>query len=99
MFCLYLNPFLNYSYRYLNRHELQKVHQKRQYLKTLLKLTKSTKEERTYARKDLEHLLDGYIFYPISTPSIKEILEHNIITDKNTLKLIVNEMKFPQTFS
>ena len=99
MFSLYLNPFLNYSYRYLNRHELRKVHQKRQHVKTLLKLTKLTKEERRYARKDHEHLLHGCIFYHISTPSIQEILEHNTITDKNTLKLIVNEMKFPQTFS
>ena len=35
------------------------------HVKTLLKLTKLTKEERTSARKDLEHLLGRYIFYPI----------------------------------
>ena len=62
-----------------------------QHLKTLLTLTKLTKEERTSTRKDLDHLLDGHIFYPISTwpPSIKEIPEHNPITDKNTFKLIL----------
>ena len=61
-----------------------------EHLKTLLKLTKLTKEERTSAREDLAHLLDGYIFYPTSTwpPSIKEIVEHNTITDRNTFKLI-----------
>ena len=44
-----------------------------QHLKTLLTLTKLTKKERVSTRKELEQLLDGYIFYPISTwpPSIK----------------------------
>ena len=62
-----------------------------QHLETLLTLTKLTKEERTSTRKDLEHLLEGHIFYPIFTwpPSIKEISEHNPITDKNTFKLIL----------
>ena len=62
-----------------------------QHLKTLFKLTKLTKEERTSARKDLEHLFNRYIFYPISTwpPTIKEILEHNTIAEKNTFKLIL----------
>ena len=59
------------------------------HLKTLLTLTILTKEERTSTRKNLEH--DGQIFYRISTrpPSIKEIIEHNPITDKNTFKLIL----------
>ena len=73
------------------------------YLKTLLTLTILTNEERTSSRKNLEHLLDRQIFYPISTrpPSIKEILEHNPITDKNILKRISLPMvmEFPQTFS
>ena len=62
-----------------------------QHLKTLFTLTKSTKEEQTSTRKDLDHVLDVHIFYPISTwlPSTKEILEHNLITDKNTFKLIL----------
>ena len=50
-----------------------------------------TNEERITKRENLKHLLDGYIFYPISTwpLSIREILEHDIITDKNTFKLIL----------
>ena len=62
-----------------------------EHLNTLLKLTKLTKEERTSARGDLVHLLERYIFYPISTwlPSSKEIVEHNTITDRNTFKLIM----------
>ena len=62
-----------------------------QHLKTLLTLTKLTKKERASTRKDLEQLLDGHIFYPISTwsPSIKEILEHNTITNKNTFTVIL----------
>ena len=38
-----------------------------------------------------EHLLDGRIFYPISTwpSSIREIPKHDTITDKNTFKLIL----------
>ena len=60
-----------------------------QHLKTLLGLNKLTKEERIARREKLKHLLDGYIFYPISTwpSSIREILEYNTITDKNTFKL------------
>ena len=74
-----------------------------QHLKTLFKLTKLTKEERTSARKDLEHLFNRYIFYPISTwpPTIKEILEHNTIAEKNTFKLILfayGNGIFPNTF-
>ena len=55
-----------------------------QHLKTLLKLNKLTKEERMTTRKNLKHLLDRYTFYPISTwpSSIKEILEHDTITNK-----------------
>ena len=55
-----------------------------QHLKTLLKLNKLTKEERISTRKNLKHLLDGYIFYPTSTwsSSIKEFLEHDTIADK-----------------
>ena len=62
-----------------------------QHLKTLLTLTILTKEERTFTRKNLEHLFGGHIFDPISTrpPCIKEILKHNPITDKNTFKLIL----------
>ena len=61
-----------------------------QHLKTLLKLNKLTKEERISKREKLKHLLDGYIFYPISTcsSSIRKILEHDTITHKNTLRLI-----------
>ena len=61
----------------------------RQHLKTLLELNKLTKEERIAKRQNLKHLLDGYIFYPISTwpSSIREILEYDTITDKNTFKL------------
>ena len=73
------------------------------YLKTLLTLTILTNEERTSTRKNLEHLLDRQIFYPISTrpPSIKEILEHNPITDKNILKRISlpMAMEFPNVFT
>ena len=76
---------------------------KGQHLKTLLTLTMLTKEERTSTQKTLEHLLDGHLFYPISTwpPSIKEILEHNPITDKNIFKLILFAYgnKFSETFS
>ena len=59
------------------------------HLKALLTLTILTKEERTSTRKNLEHLLDGHIFYPTSTQprSIKKILKHNPITDKNKFKL------------
>ena len=62
-----------------------------QHPKTLLELNKLTNEERTTKQENLKHLLDGYIFYPISTwpLSIREILEHDIITDKNTFKLIL----------
>ena len=62
-----------------------------QHLKTLLTLTKLTKKERASTRKDLEQLLDGHIFYPISTwsPSIKKILEHNTIINKNTFTVIL----------
>ena len=69
----------------------QKYIKEGQHLKTLLKLNKLTKEESIFPRKDLKHLLDGYIFYPISTwpSSIKEILEHDTIIDKNTFKLIL----------
>ena len=48
-----------------------------QHLKTLLKLNKLTKEERISIRENLKHILDGYIFYPISTwpSSIREIFD------------------------
>ena len=61
-----------------------------QHLKALLKL-KLTKEGRIPKRDSLKHLLDGYIFYSISTwpSSIKEILEHDTITNKNTFKIIL----------
>ena len=62
-----------------------------QHLKKLLKLNKLTKEESISKRENLKHLLDGYIFYPISIwpSSIRVILEHDTITDKNTFKLIL----------
>ena len=62
-----------------------------QHLKTLLELNKLTNEERITKRENLKHLLDGYIFYSISTwPfSIREILEHDTRTDKNNFKLIL----------
>ena len=61
-----------------------------QHLKTLLKLIK-LKEKSISKLENLKHLLDGYIFYPISTwpSSIRKILKHNTITDKNTLNLIL----------
>ena len=59
------------------------------HLKTLLYLNKFTKEERIAKREKLKHLLDGYIFYLISTwpSSVREIVEHDTITNKNTFKL------------
>ena len=47
----------------------------RQHLKTILELNKLTKDE--YISKREKHLLDGYIFYPISTwpSSVIKILE------------------------
>ena len=62
-----------------------------QHLTTLLTLAILTKEKRRSTQKNLEALLDGQIFYPISSlsTSIKEFLEHNPITDKNTFKLIL----------
>ena len=63
----------------------------RQHLNTLLKPAKLTKEDRISARKDPEHLVARYIFYPIPAwpSSIKKILEHNTITNKNTFQLIL----------
>ena len=64
----------------------------RQHLKILSILTILTKEERTSTRKKtLNIFLMDKIFCPISTwpPSIKEIIEHNPITDKDTFKLIL----------
>ena len=63
----------------------------RQHLKTLLELNKLTKEERISKRENLKHLLEEYIFYPISAwpSSIRKILEHDTIIDKNTFKLIL----------
>ena len=42
-------------------------------------------------RENLKHLLNRYIFYSISTwpSSMREILEHDTITDKNTFKVIL----------
>ena len=62
-----------------------------QHLKTLLELNKLTKEELISTREKLKHLPNGYIFYPLSTwpSSIKETLDHDTITDKNTFKLIL----------
>ena len=62
-----------------------------QHLKILLELNTLTREERIAKRENLKHLLDGYIFCPMTTwpSSIREILEHDTITDKNTLKLIL----------
>ena len=60
---------------------------------SLLKLNKLTKEEHTSKCKNFKYLLENasYNFYPISRrrPFIKEIHEHNTITDKNTFKLIL----------
>ena len=63
----------------------------RQHLKTLYKLSKSTKEERKSTQRDLRHLIDGYIFYTISSwpPPIKEILKHDTIINTNTFRLII----------
>ena len=62
-----------------------------QHLKTLLVLNKLTKEELISTRENLKHLLNGYIFYPFSTwpSSIRETLDHDTITNKNTFKLIL----------
>ena len=71
-----------------------------EHLKTLVELNKLTKEERISKRENVKHLLDGYIFYPITTwpSSIRETLEHDTITNKNTLKLPLHfVMEFPQT--
>lgn len=64
---------------------------KGQHLKTLLKLNKLTKEESISTRENLQHLFHRYIFYPISIwpSSIREIIKHDTITDKNTFKLIL----------
>ena len=56
-----------------------------EHLKTLLKLTKLTKEERASAWEDLAHLLP----YTTWHPSIKKIVEHNTITDRSTFKLLL----------
>ena len=63
-----------------------------QYLKTLLELNKLTKEKRITKRENLKYLPDGDTFCPISTwpSSVREILEHDTITDKNTFKLILS---------
>ena len=70
-----------------------------QHLETLLTLTKLTKEERTSTRKDLEHLLEGHIFYPIFTwpPSIKEISEHNPEHYQGD-SLCLSQWNFPKRF-
>ena len=61
------------------------------HLKILLELNKLTKEECIAKGENLKYLLDRYIVYPISTwpSSIREILEHDTITDGNTFKLIL----------
>ena len=91
MFPWYLNLFLNYSYRILKRHELRNIHQERTTSQNTAYTHHIRKRETISTRKNLEHLLDGHIFYAISTrsPFIKETLEHNPITDKNTFKLIL----------
>ena len=81
-----LNSFLQVQFTGMNYETYIKV---RHHLKTLHKLNKLTKEERTFAQRDLRHLIDGNIFYSISAwpPSIKEIFKHDTITNKNTFKL------------
>ena len=59
------------------------------HLEILHKPNKIAKEERTSAQRDLGHLIDGNSFYPICPPSIKEILKHETMTDKNSLQLII----------
>ena len=60
-------------------------------LKHYLNSTNFTKEERVSKRENLKNLLERYIFYSISTwpSSMREILEHDTVTDKNTFKLIL----------
>ena len=60
-----------------------------EHLKTLVEHNRLTKEERISKRENVEHLLDGYIFYHISTwpSSTRETLKHDTITNKNTFKL------------
>ena len=62
-----------------------------QHFKTLLELDKLMQEERIAKRENLKHLLGGYIFCPISTwsSSIREIVEHDTITGKNTFQMIL----------
>ena len=62
-----------------------------QHFKTLLELDKLIQEEHIAKRENLKHLLHGYIFYPISTwpSSIREIVEHDTITSKNTFQMIL----------
>ena len=74
-----------------------------QHLKTLLELNKLTKEKRITKRENLKYLPDGDTFCPISTwpSSVREILEHDTITDKNTFKLILfayGNRIFPDVF-
>ena len=55
-------------------------------IKPLLKFNELTKEENISKRDNLKHLLQGYIFHPIST---WKILKHDTITNKNTFRLIL----------
>ena len=80
---------LEYCFRYLYNMNYETYIKAGEHLKTLVELSKLTKEERISKRENVKHLLDGYIFYPITTwpSSIRETLEHDTITNKNTLKL------------
>ena len=98
MFPRCLNLFLKYSYRFLNRYELWNIHQGRAISQNIASTHHINKRG-----KNLEYLLDGHIFYPISTrsPSIKEILEHNSITDKKHIQadsLCLWQWNFPKRF-
>ena len=84
--CLHIP--LDHSFGYLYNMNYETYIKEGQHLKTLLKLDKLTKEERIAKWENLKHLLDGYIFYPWPQ-SIREILEHDTITNKNTFTLIL----------
>ena len=80
---------LEYCFRYLYNKKYETYIKEGEHLKTLVELNKLTKEERISKRENVKHLLDRYIFYPISTwpSSIRETLKHDTIMNKNTLKL------------
>ena len=82
---------LDYFFRYIYNMNHETYIKEVQHFKTLLELDKLIQEEHIAKRENLKHLLHGYIFYPISTwpSSIREIVEHDTITSKNTFQMIL----------